>query len=389
MRIAGIIAEYNPFHNGHRFHAEKTRSLSGADAVLAIMSGSFVQRGMPASYSKWDRAACAVKNGADLVLELPAYYAVSPADIFAYGAVKTLELLGGIDSLCFGAENPDFKLLCRIASVGEREPEEVSEQIKGFLNMGYGYPAARAKAISAHLCIDEKILSQPNNMLAIEYIKWLIRLGSSISPILIGREKAAYHNLDTHGEFASAAAVRDMIKREENIKEFVPAETYELSKRERAVSNADFDCAVLSVLRRMKKEELKNIRGSVEGIENRVKDCAQKCESIDALCDAASTKRYTRSRMARFVCNAFLGIEKRSVPLVPTYARVLAFNNTGREAIAALKETTEIPIITKAADFKADELFKTDVTATDLYSLAQWDKRGGKDFTTSPIYINE
>ena len=213
MKITGIIAEYNPFHNGHKYQIEEAKKFS--DAVVVIMSGSFVQRGSIAITDKWTRAKVAAENGADLVLELPVIYSLNTAQRFAKGAVEILDRTNVIDYLCFGSESGNVDELTKVADMLINEPEDVSEKIKKFIAEGISYPAARQKAFRG--LIDEEILSSPNNILALEYIKALIEIESSIEPVTVKRYGTDYHDEFAKNGIASASAIRSMIKNQENV----------------------------------------------------------------------------------------------------------------------------------------------------------------------------
>ncbi|MDD3173479.1 MAG: nucleotidyltransferase family protein, partial [Herbinix sp.] len=203
MKVVGLITEYNPFHNGHKYHIEEAKRLTGADFAVIVMSGDFVQRGTPAIIDKYTRAEMALRNGVDLVLELPVCYATGSADFFARGAVSLLDKLGIVDFLCFGSESGDIKLLREAAQFLLETPEAFDDRLQAFLKDGLTYPAARAKALKHTLEAKEEVneqalvqvLTDPNNILGIEYIKALLRFNSSIQPITIKRIAAGYHDI--------------------------------------------------------------------------------------------------------------------------------------------------------------------------------------------------
>ena len=186
MKVSAIVAEYNPFHNGHKFHIEETKRRTGCDCVVAVMSGNFVQRGEPALFNKWHRAEAAVRSGVDLVIELPAAYSCAGAEFFAKGAVRILNRLGCVDHLSFGAEETSLDTLKNIAGMLAFEGKEISDSIKKYMNEGISYAAARSKAVAGSGPAGyAEIISKPNNILAVEYLKQLILSGSSIEPLVI------------------------------------------------------------------------------------------------------------------------------------------------------------------------------------------------------------
>lgn len=219
MKVVGIVAEYNPFHNGHRYHIEEARKCTGADFVVVVMSGDFVQRGEPAVIDKYHRTEMALSQGADLVLELPAAFACASAEYFATGAVSLLHALGCVDTLCFGSECGHLDLLEEIADLFIQEPSEYKEYLKTALKSGYSFPAARDEALKEYFAEDlvktaqiASVLSAPNNILGIEYIKALKVLGSSIRPVTITRMGQGYHETTFSDSFCSATALRRLLE---------------------------------------------------------------------------------------------------------------------------------------------------------------------------------
>ena len=240
MKVSGIIAEYNPFHNGHKFHIEQTRKMTGSDFVIAVMSGDYTQRGVPAITSKYLRTEVALLNGVDLVLELPLYYSVGSAEYFAIGAVSLLDKLGMVDSLCFGSECGNIRTLSQIASILIDEPTAYRSILQEELKRGTSYPKARSSALSA-ICSDSpeciQALSTPNNILGIEYMKALLKRNSSIRPYTIKRQGSGYHDASLDSEAleyspkSSASAIRlcmDTTDELKTIRNHVPENVYHL-----------------------------------------------------------------------------------------------------------------------------------------------------------------
>lgn len=400
MKISAIIAEYNPFHKGHEHHIKQTRKLTDADAVAVIMSGSFVQRGSCAICDKWTRANAAVSGGADLVFELPVYYSLGTAQLFANGAISTLNSLGCIDFLSFGAESGDISVLTDIAKKLLNEREAIERETQKHLTFRNGYPYARAKALSSLYGIDETLFSSPNNMLALEYLQALYLSESSITPIAVKRIGGDYHDTSTSVPFPSAAAIRAAISEGKDISDTMPENVYKLYNN--ACKNGifpifphDFDCMLLSRLRACTPAELKDIIAMPQGFESRIIAAAKKSASLGELIELCSARQYTHSRIRRLIFASFLGIKDMGYSKPASYARVLAMNNRGKAALAEMQKSTSIPIITKTADYigkDTDPLFLLDVRASDMYALAchvPEYRRGGKDFTTSPIIVNE
>ena len=235
-KVLGIIAEYNPFHNGHLLHLEKSKKICDAQYSICVMSGNFVQRGNTSIVNKWVKAEMALKSGVDLVLELPTVYSISSAENFAEGAIKLLNSLKIVDTVSFGSENSDINVLNRISSVLQEESKQYLEFLNSELKKGLSFPKARENAILLYLNNEKylNILNQPNNTLAIEYLKALKKYKSHISPISVKREKVFYNSNCIVDEYASATAIRNMIINEQfnDIKKVVPVSSYNLLMKE-------------------------------------------------------------------------------------------------------------------------------------------------------------
>ncbi len=377
MKITGIIAEYNPFHNGHKYQLQKAREVS--DAVVVIMSASFVQRGEVAITDKWTRAKMALMGGADLVLELPVIYSLNTAQKFAYGATHMLNRTGVIDTLCFGSECGDIDKLKSAAKALIDEPPEVSQKIKEYISEGMSFPSARAKAFCDVL--DDDILSNPNNILAVEYIKALYELKSSIEPFTIKRYGAGYNDTEVYKNIASATAIRQMVIKGEDVKDYMPDTEFDV------YFPFLLDGAVIANLRMMGTQKLAQINDVNEGLENRIKEAAMQATTVDELCNMVKTKRYPMSKIKRIVYSSLLGITKEVAQEKPDYIRVLGMNNTGKEILRDIKNKSDLNIITKVSDYKGDNIvFKKDILATDIFSICG-NKKALMDYTTSPIVV--
>ena len=383
MKTGAVIAEYNIFHNGHKYLIDCMRK--ECSAVVAIMSGNMVQRGDVAITDKWTRAKMALLNGVDLVIELPSVYALNTAQKFAFGAVNILNSLNIIDELYFGSEDGDTAKLIHAAELLENEPPEISEKIKALLDSGLNYPTARQMAYENLL---SDILKTPNNILAIEYIRSLMQLNSSITPKTTERTGTGYHDLHAEDNIASASAIRNMIKSGENYSEYIPLNIctdfiqYDLK---------NIDNIILHTLRNADVEYIKNINDVSEGLENRIKKLSYDYGTVQSLIDNIKTKRYTRTRINRIVLSCVLGLTKDLCAKTPSYVRVLGMNKTGMSLLNRIKDASDLHIITKTADFKQnDEIFNAEIRTTDLFALAcnDADKRiSGLDFKTSPVII--
>lgn len=384
--ITGIIAEYNIFHNGHKYQIDEVKKQS--DAVVAVMSGSFVQRGDVAIADKWSRAKAAIIGGADLVLELPVCYALNAAPNFAVGGINILNSLGVIDAVAFGSESGSIDTLMRAAQLMENESNDVSDKVKAYMTDGMSYPSALSKAYNG--LISSELLSEPNNILAIEYIRAIIRSDSSICPITIQRNSAGHHDTDISGNIASASKIREMIFDGEDASQLIP---YNLSDISGSIpySLSNIDSAIIAKLRMASAESLKNISEMTEGLENRIIQAAMETDNFAELTEKVKSKRYTMSKIRRIILACLLDFTKDIYNPMPEYIRVLGMNKTGMEVLKKAKKNNSVPIITKAADFKENSpQFALDTRATDIAMLCSPNPQkriGGMDFKTSPVIL--
>jgi len=380
FKIAGIICEYNPFHNGHKYHIDKTREY--ADAVVCVMSGNIVQRGEFAVANKFNRAAAAVMGGADLVIELPAVFTARAADIFAFGAVSLLDSLNIIDLLSFGCECADIAPLSTVASFLSNESHEYSRELSENLKAGVTFAKARAAAISKILGINNDILSAPNNILAIEYLKWLKKLDSSIQPLPIKREFCGHNTNVPDGDYASAGYLRELLKTADAVDKFIPENALSHLRQSGGfpIPHDFFHDAIIAYLRAVPEEVLSQVCDCGEGLQRRIKAAAKSAESFEELIQAAKSKRYTFARINRIVLNAYLGIYETDYSV--NYARVLAMNDIGKKLIKMIRSSSDLPVITNLAKsgFSSPEL-EIDIKIGDIYALAQGKNRqAGMDY---------
>lgn len=375
MKTMAVICEYNPFHNGHKYQLIHHKEELGADSVICLMSGSFVQRGAPAIYDKWTRACDAVENGADLVLELPVVYSSQSSQRFAQGAVSLLDKLGIVDYLSFGSECGDIDKLKQCADV--IYSTEFARLLEEKMKEGLSYPLARTEVLRENFSqIDETLINSPNNILSIEYLNALKRINSNIEPKTLLRN----HN------FASATQIREKIDKGESIKGLVPTVT------RKTYDSKAYDNLVLYHFKKESLETLHKVCDMAEGLEYKFKKALQDATSYSDLAEAVKSKRYTRTRIDRIIANSLLGIKDSDTEITPQYARVLAFNTKGQELLAKMKKTSKIPIITKVADARSENLefqlmLEKDILSTDIYSILT-NKPSGLDFKTSPKIIN-
>jgi len=387
MKIAGIIAEYNPFHNGHAHHIAKTRIQTGCDYLVVCMAGSYTQRGEAACLDKWTRARAALACGADAVFELPALWAVNTADNFARGGVAVLGGLG-CDFLSFGSEDADLPLLERLANLRENEPEEISAAIQLKLSEGKSHARARGEALAEHLGLDADKLNAPNLTLGVEYIRAIRELKPGMEAVAVPRI-GGYHD-SALGTFASASAIRKAVRRRENPAESVPEIMHEHLSRITQMHAPDD--MLLHTLRSMTDAEIARLPGVAEGLEKRVTRCAREASTQEELIGMLKCKRYTRARIARLCAHAMLGITRdmqKKHPL-PEYARIIGMCKDARPLLAELKARSTLPIVSDAAKLQNSEIFRLECRATDLRALQCNDpneRKAGQEFTQKFIRI--
>jgi predicted nucleotidyltransferase len=396
MKTMAIICEYNPFHNGHAYQISQHRNKYGVDCVIAVMSGNFVQRGAPAVCDKWTRAKMAVMGGCDLVVELPTVFATQSAERFAFGAVSLINYINQIDYLSFGSECGDIALLKTLAA-NILKPE-FNECVSDILKSGISYPAARQKAVSDSLGkIYEDLLTKPNNLLAVEYLKNLLALGSNINPITLKRT-IGHHDTENNDNFCSATHLRNLISNCGDASDFIPEISFKVfcdavTEGKAPANNEPLDILSSYLLRTLTPDMLKRLPDMTEGLESRFIDASRSSVTFDEIAEAVKTKRYTRTRINRTLIHLLLGITKDDIKAAPTYLRVLAANSTGTEFLKTIKEKCNI--VTKAADANFDQpedrkMFEIDCRATDVYAQLYPDKKHnikGIDFLQSPIII--
>lgn len=397
MKTLGIICEYNPFHKGHEYQINEAKKLTGADAVVCVMSGNFVQRGDVSIFDKFTRANSAVSVGADLVVELPLVYSLSCAENFALGGIIILNALG-VDYISFGAECASLKKLSDVSDALLNETDEFKKALSRNLKKGLSYQASRDISLKEVFNVNPSVLKKPNNALAVEYLKAIRKTNSSIKPILIKRKGKGYNDKTLSDDsFSSATAIREAIKESginKTLKSHIPESSlfvYETAFRSgiSPVFLSDLNEIIMYRLRTISKEEFKNINDVSEGLENRIIDGARKFNTVEDVINYASGKRYTKSRISRIILNALLSVSKNDLSDI-NYIRVLSMSEMGRELLKEKKKDCSVPIITKLASFNKDEfkLLKFDLLANDIYSLfSTEDKKAGEDFTRSPAVI--
>jgi predicted nucleotidyltransferase len=383
MRVVGIIAEYNPLHNGHIYHLERARALSGADYCVVVLSGNFVQRGEAACTDKFSRAAWALRAGADLVLELPSIYAVAPAERFAAGGVRTLNGTGVVTDLAFGCEAPDLQTLYQISDIIASEPPALQEAIKKHLALGKSYPRARFDALSEYGVPKNMLdaIAQPNNILAVEYLNAIRQYAESIEPLPIERVGTGYHSEEIVGEFASATAIRKAIVEGRSeilntMPNFVGGPL--LYDEQFIIPQEALNDVMLYAIRRMSAAELSALPDVAEGFENVLYRAVRVARTLTEFYELVKTKRYTLARCKRIAVSALLGITGEQVRKTVqsregSYLKVLGFQKKARPLLSEIAKKKTAPLILRNSDIDDCPAFlrqdiETDMLSTDILS---------------------
>lgn len=377
----GIIAEFNPFHNGHKYLLETVKQKTNK-RIVAIMSGAFVQRGGIAVTDKLTRARMALLNGADLVIELPVAFSHNTAQKFAMGAVATLGACGVIDTLAFGSESGNTNGIKKAADILANEPSEVSEKVKKLMADGLPYPSARQIAYDGYF--DTELLSTPNDILAIEYMRACRVLGFDFKPLAIKRKGTNHDSENVTDTIASATEIRRRISLGDSFSDFMPSSDFEV------YSPTQLDTAVISNLRLISAETLSSISEVTEGLENKFIAVSRDVDNVNDLCMAVKSKRYTLSRIRRIAYSSLIGLTKDIADLPPSYIRVLGANEAGRTLLREMKEKATLPVITKPADYAGDAIFNLNSRAEDIFSLCANNenlRRAGNDLRMTPVII--
>lgn len=384
MKVTGIIAEYNPFHLGHKYHIEETRRLTDCDYVISVISGDYVQRGAPAVMEKHLRARAALQSGADLCLELPVSYACSSAEFFAGGAVCLLSKLNVVDYLSFGSEHGNLHALKKTASLLAQESPLYQNRLKEELKTGVPFPKARANALLSCLTLSEQkeicqdlesFLSLPNNILGIEYCKAILKEGSSIVPVTVTRQGCGYHDSTIEAPFASASAVRSHLRSQgalEELEEQLPQESYRLTgqafKQNRLMDSDDFS---LLIACRLLDEDLSSLCSFLdfpESLARRVLNNREQFSSFSDFVSLLKTREITQTAIQRALFHMILNLRER--PPV-SYARVLGMRLGAAPLLKAIKQKGEIPLLTRPASYSGNAsgrtLLEQEVYASNLY----------------------
>lgn len=411
-RVIGVVAEYNPFHNGHYYHLQATKEITGAEYCVAVISGNFTQRGDTSIVNKWAKAYMAICGGADLVIELPTVYSISSAENFASGAVKILDNLKVVNAISFGAEANDFATLNNIANVLYEEPKAYTNILSHELKKGISYPAARENALMMYLNDIKRYantLSSPNNILAIEYLKALKIQKSKLEPIMIKRKKVYYDDNKIVDDFASATAIRKLLQDGEyaNLRKVIPRSSYTIIGQESrkggmVLSLSKYEKEIIYTLRKMTVEEIAELPDVSEGLQFAIKNAANEANNLKDLISNIKSKRYTQTRIQRILLYALLGIDKKlmenSRKVVP-YVRVLGFTQKGKSLLSEIsRRNPKLNIITSLKKYMDQnqnknkvlaEMLEKDIFATDVYTLGYiGESKANLDFTNNMIITN-
>jgi len=376
-KVLGIIAEYNPFHNGHKYHIDEAKTKVNPDITICAMSGNFVQRGEPAIFNKFDRAKTAVKNGIDIVIEIPTYFAVSTAENFAYSAIAILKN-AGITHLAFGVESDNIDKLSEIANLLVNEPTEYKEELKKNLDKGLSFATARDNAVSKF--IPNKLLKSPNNILAIEYLKAIKYFNADIIPVPIKRT-VGYYDDNIKNDIASATKIRELINNSKLYETLIPSNSIIPNK---PVFFDDFNSELMYKLKASTTTSLSELPDVIEGLENRI--ISSICSNdINEVINKITTKRYTLSRIKRILISLLLDINSADLSELKSngyaeYLRILAISNLGKKYLRDINKTSNIPVVTTVKKFLntatdlQKKMLEKDILATNIYSLISNDE---------------
>lgn len=381
-KSVGIIAEYNPFHNGHLYHLNQSKKLSGAEVSVVAMSGNFLQRGQIAIADKWSRAEAAVRCGADLVVEIPVVFACNSAPVFAKAGVEILEALG-VDYISFGSESGNIHELMDIVKLLNEKEQEMEVSIRDSVKKGLSYPRARSDALIQMIGREKaRIIDTSNNILALGYLKNI----KKATPITVKRSGPGYNDLEASEEFASATAIRYMMEENIEISAFMPPESID-TVRKCLKPSKDVIFRMICQQGLIKNaENLDAVSAGGEGLGNKLKNNIRYVNSLDELVESMKSKRYTRTRIERFLTHCLLEIEDIRYE---NYIRILAFNKKGSAYLKNIKknETLALPIITninKEAKslLNIQRTLQKDILASDIYNMAS-----GRDLYAFSDYV--
>lgn len=345
MDIIGIICEYNPFHNGHLYHIKQIKKKYPDSIIILVMSGNFLERGEVSIVNKWDKTRVALYYDINLVVELPFHFATQAADIFAHGAIKILDSLG-VNKLIFGSECNDIRLLAKLADA-QLKSAEFEEKVKEYMQSGTNYPTAMSKALKD---ITGDTINSPNDILGISYIKEIKKQNSSIKPITIKRT-TNYKGIEFNKKIVSAVSIREAIKNKISIENFVPKYSLKFINTKINIENY-FPLLKYKIISEI--NNLNRYQSVDEGIENRIKKCIYKCNSMEDLMKDIKTKRYTYNKIQRMLIHILCGFTKEEALRMNDniYIRILGFDEIGKNYLSGIKKNITIPIISNYSTSK-------------------------------------
>lgn len=385
MKAVGITVEYNPFHNGHLYHAQQARQRANADVVVAVMSGNFVQRGEPALIDKWARTQMALDNGVDIVIELPYVFSTAYAPNFAKGAITLLDAMC-CNAFAFGNESGEATDFYATVDLLTREQQRYDELIQQAVKTGMSYPRAMANAFTTIAPTNQYIdLTQPNNILGFHYVKSAVALASTMQAITIPRKAANYHDDHfSHNSIASATAIRQALLTATPITNFVPRTTTKLLASTPHVTWTDFYPLLRHTLLQWSPNVIAQFADVSEGIEHTLVKAAKQAVNYEQFLNQIKSKRYTTARLQRMLTHILLGVtqQERDTFTSPSYIRLLGMTNEGQGYMRYTKKLRKLPVVSRVAGHQ-DELLALDCKATAIYNLATGATQ--TDFTTPPI----
>ena len=392
MQLCGIICEFNPFHNGHKYLIEQAKTLTNSQ-IVCLMSGDFVQRGEPAFQEKYERAKNAILCGADVVLELPTIYACSNAENFAFGAIKTLNALG-VNYLAFGIENTNLEILQKIAEIKVQNSISFQNSFKNEIENGINYNTALKRAIAKEVNYENitDILNKPNNILAIEYLTAIKKLNSNISPIAINRIDNGYNSNVALDSFLSASGIRETILGGGNISKFIPKNAT-ISEYLTPFQKQSFDTISIWNIRTKTPKELEKCYDFNEGIEYRIKKFANQASTIDELAELVSTPRYRLPRVKKLLLYPLLNITKSTIESSKkskALAKVLAIKKSNKPFLSNI-DKRKICLITTNKDYEnlpasCKKIIEIDLNASNLYNTIT-QKQNNNDKKTGVLFL--
>ena len=403
MNVLGVIAEYNPFHNGHKYHLRQAIEKSGAEAVIAVISSNLVQRGEFALLEKHIRAQMAILNGISLVIELPSIFSSASAEYFAFGGVSALNSTGLVTHIGFGCEDPEISKMNEAANILANESDEFILTLRQFMSTGLSYAKARILACEKFLDFPVDFLVKSNNILAVEYLKALKRLKSNIIPCPVKRIGSDYRELELTDKNPSSSALRKFIYENPpedlfEIKKYMPYLVFDILNDHITFKDFPdrnkFDVHVLTLLRTLPIEDIRNLPYVCEGLEHRLIKAARECVDLGGFYKMCNSSRYPDSRISRIIACLLAGVTKdilneAKINGVP-YLKVLAFSEKGEDLLRQMKKTAFLPIITKPSDLKKLTGFASlsadiENRVTDIFNLSLFDpKPAGSEYKTTP-----